>query len=564
MPAAVSPIADSPGYITESEPEEDPEEDDEDPEEDPADYPTDRDDDEEEEEEDPSGDNAGDKKEDEDADEEEEHLALADSVDRFLVISTPPPLPHTSYSSPLPQIPSPPLPVPSPLHVSPPPLPASPTYPLGYIAAMIRFRAESPSTSYPLPLPSPITPPSGTPPLLPITLPTSSPPLLLSFTVCREGVSEVTLRPQKRLCITLSLRFEVGESSSAPTARPTREFRRDYGFVATLDDEIRCDLERDVGYRITDTWDEMVEYIQGIPTATDVTGLSQRMTDFVSTVRQDTYEIYGKLDDAKDDRSLMRDSDGSATESKMAPKRTTISTPATTTTPTTYVTDKELKRLIDQGVADALVAREATKSGNGEDSHDSGMGVRRQAPLAHEMETVFRISNYSMENQIKFSTCTLLRSALTWWNSHVKTVSHDVAYAMMWTNLKKNMIDKYCPRGEELALMCARMFPEESKKIEKYLGGLPDMIHGSVIASKPKTMHDAIEFATEMMCKKICTFAKRHSENKRKQDDNQQQQQNKRQNTGRAYAAGSGEKKPYGDLNLCAQNATITMTVSVL
>ncbi|GJV32195.1 hypothetical protein Tco_1392595 [Tanacetum coccineum] len=79
----------------------------------------------------------------------------------------------------------------------------------------------------------------------------------------------------------------------------------------------------------------------------------------------------------------------------MAPKRTTISTPATTTTPTTYVTDKELKRLIDQGVADALSTTECHQSGNGEDSH---------------------------------------------------------------------MIQEWL------------MFPEESKKIEKYVGGLPDMI----------------------------------------------------------------------------------------
>ncbi|GJW58904.1 hypothetical protein Tco_0105635 [Tanacetum coccineum] len=46
LPAAVSPTADSPGYITESDPEEDPkEEDGEDPEEDPTDYLADRDDD---------------------------------------------------------------------------------------------------------------------------------------------------------------------------------------------------------------------------------------------------------------------------------------------------------------------------------------------------------------------------------------------------------------------------------------------------------------------------------------------------------------------------------------
>ncbi|GJY80622.1 hypothetical protein Tco_0493373, partial [Tanacetum coccineum] len=63
--------------------------------------------------------------------------------------------------------------------------------------------------------------------------------------------------------------------------------------------------------------------------------------------------------------------------------------------------------------------------------------------------------------------------ALTWWNSHVITVSHDVAYAMTWANLRKKMTDKYCPRNEmkkleALALLCVRMFPEESDKIERY------------------------------------------------------------------------------------------------
>ncbi|GKE09845.1 putative reverse transcriptase domain-containing protein, partial [Tanacetum coccineum] len=49
------------------------------------------------------------------------------------------------------------------------------------------------------------------------------------------------------------------------------------------------------------------------------------------------------------------------------------------------------------------------------------------------------------------------------------------------------------------------------------------------------------------MDKRIRTFAERQTENKRKKDDNQEQQpQNKRQNTGRTYAAGTGEKKLYG------------------
>ncbi|GKA47329.1 DNA-directed DNA polymerase [Tanacetum coccineum] len=116
----------------------------------------------------------------------------------------------------------------------------------------------------------------------------------------------------------------------------------------------------------------------------------------------------------------------------------------------------------------------------------------------------------------------------------------------------------YNQRFQELALLCVRMFPEESDKIERYVGGLPDMIHGSVVASKPKTMQEATEIATELMDKRIRTFAERQTENKRKQDDNQQQQQqqqqNKRQNTGRAYTARTGEKKPYGGSKpLCAK-----------
>ncbi|GKC97302.1 hypothetical protein Tco_1167577, partial [Tanacetum coccineum] len=205
--------------------------------------------------------------------EEEEHPALADSIlppvhrvtarmsirdepstpfwseaeiARLLDIPSPPLSPLSPWSSPLPQIPSPPLPVSSLVPVSPPPLPASPTYPLGYRAAMIWQRSGSPSTSHSLPLPPPIilshtrasvaimrpTAPSTyilasrseTPPLLPIPLPIPSPPLILPSTIC---------------------------------------FRADYGFIATLDDEIRRNPKRDVGYRITDTWDEMLVGMPG-------------------------------------------------------------------------------------------------------------------------------------------------------------------------------------------------------------------------------------------------------------------------------------------------------------
>ncbi|GKB96686.1 reverse transcriptase domain-containing protein [Tanacetum coccineum] len=179
----------------------------------------------------------------------------------------------------------------------------------------------------------------------------------------------------------------------------------------------------------------------------------------------------------------------------MAPKRTTRSSPATTTTTTTLVTDAQLKALIDQGVADALAAHNAATCRNSKDNHDSGTGLRRQDPLARECT----YPDFMKCKPLYFKSTegvVELTYALTWWNAHVRIVGHDIAYAMPWINLKKMMTDKYCPRGEikklevemwnlkvkgtdmvgynqcfqELALVCARMFLEESDKIEKYVG----------------------------------------------------------------------------------------------
>ncbi|GJZ01933.1 hypothetical protein Tco_0519894 [Tanacetum coccineum] len=333
--AAALPTADSPGYVPESDPEEDSEEDDdEDLEEDLADYPADGGDngDDEDESSNDDEDDDVDIKEDE---EDEEHPTPTDStavalpaidhapsaeetesfetdesaatpphpvyrvtarilirdepptpfwsdteVARLLAIPTPPPSPLSPWPSPLPQIPSPPL------LVSPPP-PISPTYLLGYRVAMIRLGVEAPSTFY-SPPPHIIrshtrvdTPPSGTPPLLPIPLPTSSPSLLLPFADHGADMPKVCLPPRKRLCFAFGPRYEVGESLSAAAARPTRGFRADYGFVATMDREIRR------------------------APATDDTELGQQMTEFTTRVRQDTAEIYTRLDDEQTERQLM-------------------------------------------------------------------------------------------------------------------------------------------------------------------------------------------------------------------------------------------------------------------
>ncbi|GKA07812.1 hypothetical protein Tco_0687036, partial [Tanacetum coccineum] len=198
LPANASPTALSPGYVADFDPDEDPEED---PVEDHADYPADEGDGKDEPSDDDDDDDDTDDEneepfEDEDDDEDEdEHLAPADSsaipvvdpipsagdaeafetdedaptpveVKRLLALPIPPPSPLSPWSSPLPQIPSPPLPaLPSSLHL-PPLVPAS------------------------LPLPSsPL-------PLLPASL--SIPPLVDH----REDTPEAELLPRKRLCLT--------------------------------------------------------------------------------------------------------------------------------------------------------------------------------------------------------------------------------------------------------------------------------------------------------------------------------------------------------------------------
>ncbi|GKE96895.1 hypothetical protein Tco_1581750, partial [Tanacetum coccineum] len=236
LPAAASPTIDSPGYVPKSYPEEEPEEDDEDPEEDPADYPANRDDEEEEKPfEDDDDRDDDDEDEDEDEEEEEEHPAPANSippvlrmtarisirdepsislppreeVERLLALTTPPPSPLTPLSSLLPHIPS-------------PLFPASP-------------------------------PPSVLP---------ASPPLQLLSSDHRTDRPEITLPPRKRLGIDLGPRYEIGESSAAATTGPIGGRRVNYGFVGTMDTEIRRQRAEQVGYGIRDVWVDPREAVE--------------------------------------------------------------------------------------------------------------------------------------------------------------------------------------------------------------------------------------------------------------------------------------------------------------
>ncbi|GJR67167.1 reverse transcriptase domain-containing protein [Tanacetum coccineum] len=640
-----SPTAQSPDYVPESDPEADPEEDDdEDPEEDPVDYPADGGDDGDDEE----GSSEDDEDDDmdieaDDEEEEEEHLAPADSVvvalpatdqapsaeetepfetdesaatppphpayrvtarisipapvptpvwsdaevARLLAISTPPSSPLSPWSSPLPQIPSPSLPLSPPLPVLSPAPPPSPIRSLGYRATMIRMRAEAASTSHSLPLPPPFilsptrpdAPSLGIPPPLPISVPTSSPLLLLPSASRREDKPEVTLPPRKRLGIALGLGYEVGESSSDVA---------DYGFVATMDREIKPDLKREVGYGITDSWDEIVETLQGALVSTD-TELGQHMTTFKTRVRQDTDEVYTRLDDEQSQRQLLagrlnmlfRERRAHAytrhqmeTEARLSQETWRLSMDAS-----------DLARGEVMSLRTTVIIGDL-QNRNGDDNHTSGTGGRRTERIVRECTYQDFMKCKPLYFKGIKGVVELFSIVSKGWRCfpHKQTALHDVAYAMTWADLRKKMTDKYCPRNEmkkleaelwnlkvkgtdvigynqrfqELALLCVRMFPEESDKIERYVGGLPDMIHGNIVASKPKTMQEAVEMATELMDKKVSTIAERQAENKRKfentsRNNQNQQQQNKEAKqwqglyagTGKEGAPHTGDLKPY-------------------
>ncbi|GJS05549.1 putative reverse transcriptase domain-containing protein [Tanacetum coccineum] len=131
-----------------------------------------------------------------------------------------------------------------------------------------------------------------------------------------------------------------------------------------------------------------------------------------------------------------------------------------------------------------------------------------------KMESVFRISDCATCSQVKFATCTLLDGALTW------------------------------------------MVLEEEDKIERYIWGLPYYIQGNVTLYKSTILQDAIKMANDLMDQKVRAISIRDADNKRKwrdgQEGNHHQQQNKRQEVGRVYVDGTGNKTGYAEtLPLC-------------
>nr|GEV60281.1 hypothetical protein [Tanacetum cinerariifolium] len=147
----------------------------------------------------------------------------------------------------------------------------------------------------------------------------------------------------------------------------------------------------------------------------------------------------------------------------------------------TSMSQEALEELIFQCLADVLEAYDTNRS-NGDDSHDSGSGGRRTVHTTRE--------------------CT--------YNEFLKCQPLNFKGRGCKKTLIKLITENYCPRSEIKKLeteLWNLVVKDESDKVEKYTGELPDSIQGSMMASKPKTLQEAIKLTICLMDQKLFTYA---------------------------------------------------------
>nr|GEV74187.1 ribonuclease H-like domain-containing protein [Tanacetum cinerariifolium] len=105
-----------------------------------------------------------------------------------------------------------------------------------------------------------------------------------------------------------------------------------------------------------------------------------------------------------------------------------------------------------------------------------------------KMESVFHISGCAVENQ------ETLKKKLT--DKYCPKGKNKKFKIELWNlKVRGNDVATYTQRFQELALMCTKFLADETKKVDKYISGLPDNIHGNVMSARPKTLDEAIELA---------------------------------------------------------------------
>ncbi|GKC37811.1 putative reverse transcriptase domain-containing protein [Tanacetum coccineum] len=206
------------------------------------------------------------------------------------------------------------------------------------------------------------------------------------------------------------------------------------------------------------------------------------------------------------------------------------------------MTHEEVEELVTRRVAEEMEAREAAMNlepmnengdeqeggnggnggngngGNGHRNGNHGMNYGGFMPVARECT----FQDFLKCKPHNFSGTEGVVGLTRWFEKmETRTIGVEAAYAMNWVELMKLMT-------EELILLCTRMVPDEEDRVERFIGGLPNNIHGN-------------------------GYAVRSAENKRRMESNLrdnrgQQPPFKRQNTSgqnmaRAYTTGKMKER---------------------
>nr|GEV90839.1 putative reverse transcriptase domain-containing protein [Tanacetum cinerariifolium] len=135
-----------------------------------------------------------------------------------------------------------------------------------------------------------------------------------------------------------------------------------------------------------------------------------------------------------------------------------------------------------------------------EDAQDRTEGVVGLTRWIEKMELVFQISGCVIENQ------EVLKKKMT--DKYCLQGETKKLEIELWNlKIKGNNVPVFIKRFQKLTLICTKFVANETKKIDKYVSGLPDNIYGNVKASKPKTLDETIELANDLMDQKLRTYA---------------------------------------------------------
>nr|GEY54216.1 reverse transcriptase domain-containing protein [Tanacetum cinerariifolium] len=145
-----------------------------------------------------------------------------------------------------------------------------------------------------------------------------------------------------------------------------------------------------------------------------------------------------------------------------------------------------------------------------------------------KIENTFEMSECVEVRKVKFATATLHGRALTWWNSQVATLEvQRLEDELRHLELRDMNITAYTERFNEFALLCPDAVPNEKKKVELYIKGLPEIIKGETTSSRPVTLNEAVRMAHALMEQKnqsknerIAKGLKRKWENNNRDNNN--------------------------------------------